>query len=116
MSSNEVVNQQFLNWCEKVGIDFNNNSIVIKETPDKNRHLITEKFIPNGTVLFKVPYTAMLNPITSEIKSLMKSSQVSESQSDSDDEDEDGTQLWKELVVCIHKQPMVPILVHIANI
>lgn len=104
MSSNEVVNQQFLNWCEKVGIDFNNNSIVIKETPDKNRHLITEKFIPNGTVLFKVPYTAMLNPITSEIKSLMKPLQESQSESDSDDEDEDGTQLWKELVVCIHKE------------
>lgn len=100
MSSNEVVNQQFLNWCEKVGIDFNNNAIVIKETPDKNRHLITEKFIPNGTVLFKVPYTAMLNPTTSEIKSLMKFSQESESDSD----DEDGTQLWKELVVCIHKE------------
>lgn len=101
MSSNEAINHRFLNWCEKVGIDFNNNSIVIKETPDKNRHLITEKFIPNGTVLFKVPYSAMLNPITSEIRSLMKSSQ----EGDSDlDEDEDGTQLWKELVLCIHKE------------
>lgn len=104
MSSNEIVNEKFLEWCEKVGIDFNNNSIVIKETADKNRHLITEKFIPNGTILFKVPYSAMLNPITSEIKSLLKDlKNVAAESSDSEDE-EDGTDLWKELVVSIHKE------------
>lgn len=104
MSSNELINQQFLKWCETVGIDFNNNSIVIKETPEKNRHLITEKFIPNGTILFKVPYTAMLNPLTSEIKSITKQNQKNNDDSDDDEDDEDGTKLWKDLVVCIHKE------------
>ncbi|SGZ39491.1 uncharacterized protein HGUI_01691 [Hanseniaspora guilliermondii] len=104
MSSNELINQQFLKWCETVGIDFNNNSIVIKETPEKNRHLITEKFIPNGTILFKVPYTAMLNPLTSEIKSITKQNQKNNDDSDDDVDDEDGTKLWKDLVVCIHKE------------
>lgn len=103
--SNEAINQQFLQWCDKVGIDFNKNSIIIKETPDKNRHLITEKFIPNGTVLFKVPYSAMLNPTTSDIKSLFKKTPEPQADDEDDSDDEgDGTDLWKELVVTIHKE------------
>ncbi len=89
-SNNEIVNEKFLvGW--KGWIDFNNNSVVIKETADKNRHLITEKFIPNKLFCSKVPYSAMLNPITSEIKSLWKiQNAAAESSSDSEDE-EDGT-------------------------
>lgn len=119
--SNEEVNDNFLKWCDNKGIDFNGNELIIKETESKNRHIVTNKFIPEGTILFKIPYKALINPLNSPIakkndtptepveNTKSKVTETSENNEESSDEEEEeqennSTDEWKNLVVVIFQE------------
>lgn len=125
---NEEINANFLNWCESTGIDFNGNKLVIKESASKNRHIISNSFVAKGTVLFKIPYECLINPLNSPI---LRKAKISNKDSESvglkatetvaeekvedevgeevEDEVEEGsdsssTDDWKNLVVVIFQE------------
>ncbi|XBW35563.1 hypothetical protein QEN19_001138 [Hanseniaspora menglaensis] len=111
--ANDQINQNFLKWCTEQGIDFNGNSLVIKETPGKNRHIISEKFIAEGTILFKIPYTSLINPFTSPISYNAHKEKVEEtgeednndvSSEEDDEENSAGTDEWKNLVAVLFQE------------